>query len=81
MSNKTLAELNAIGVSMVAQANLDSEVPDDVLAQRILDEADPSFVGELGRALSRQKLVMWIHAERRKAQQRISASGDDKIEH
>jgi hypothetical protein len=58
---------------MVAKAELDTDVPDEVLAQRILTEADPSFVEELGRALARQRLVLWIQAERRRAQRRMLA--------
>jgi hypothetical protein len=68
-----LAQLSGMAVSMVAKAELDTDVPDEVLAQRILTEADPSFVEELGRALARQRLVLWIQAERRRAQRRMLA--------
>ena len=73
MPRRTLAELTRIAVSMVAQENLDSDETDKVLAQRILTEADPLFVDELGRALAHQRLVLWIQSERRKAQRRTSA--------
>jgi hypothetical protein len=67
MPRRTLAELAGIALSMVAKANLDSDLTDEVLAQRILSEADPLFVEELGRALTHQRLVMWIQNERRRA--------------
>jgi hypothetical protein len=80
MPRRTLAELTKIAVAMVARANLDSDVPDHVLAQRILREADPVFVEELGRALTHQRLVLWIQAERRKVERRMLATrpGDEK---
>jgi hypothetical protein len=80
MPTRKLAELTGIAVTMVAKANMDAYVSDEILAQHILDEADPLFVEELGRALSRQRLVMWIQAERRKAQRRMLARrlGTDK---
>jgi hypothetical protein len=70
---RDLSELSGIAVSMVANAILDADVPDEVLAQRITDEADPLFVTELGLALTHQKFLLWIRAERRKAQRRIEA--------
>ena len=67
MPRRTLAELTGIALFMVAKANLDSDLTDEVLAQRILSEADPLFAEELGRALTRQRLVLWIQTERRRA--------------
>jgi hypothetical protein len=73
MRRRTLAELSGIAVSLVAKADLDPNVSDEVLAQRILAEADPLFAEELGRALARQRLVLWIQAERRKTQRKMLA--------
>ena len=73
MPRRTLAELTGIALSMVANANLDSDLTDDVLAQRILSEADPLLVEELGRALTHQRLVLWIQAERRRAKRKMLA--------
>jgi hypothetical protein len=80
MPRRTLAELTKIAVAMVAKENLDAGVPDYVLAQRILREADPVIMEELGRALTHQRLVLWIQAERRKVERRMLATrpGDDK---
>jgi len=73
MPRRTLAELTGIALSMVANANLDSDLTDEVLAQRILSEAHPLFVEELGRALTYQRLVLWIQAERRRAKRKMLA--------
>lgn len=77
---RALSELSRIAVSMVANENLDAEVSDDVLARRILAEADPRFVEELGRALIHQRLVLWIQAERRRVERTKMAKehGADK---
>jgi hypothetical protein len=55
MPRTTLAELTGIALYMVARANLDSDLTDEVLAQRMISEADPLFVEELGRALNPPK--------------------------
>jgi hypothetical protein len=77
---RTMAELTRIAVSIVADENLDAGIPDQLLAQRILTKADPLFIGELGRALTHQRLVLWIQAERRRAERRMLArhSRDDQ---
>ena len=74
MHRRTLAELTGIALSMVAKANLDSDITDEVLAERLVAEAGPLFVEELGRALTHQRLVLWIRSERRRAQRRMLAS-------
>jgi hypothetical protein len=58
---------------MFEKANPDVDVPDDVLAHRILIEAGPRFAEELGFILTHQRLVLWIQAERRKAKRRALA--------
>ncbi len=75
MPRRTLDELTAIALSKVAKVNLDSDLTDEVLAQRILSDADPFFVEELGRALTHQRLVMWIQTERRRAKRIMLARG------
>lgn len=75
MADRTLGELAGIAVDLIAKRNLDSDVTDEVLAEHILTEADPLFVEELGRALTLQRLVLWIQAERRKAKRIILAKG------
>ena len=80
MPRRTLAELTRIAISMVAKENLDADIPDHVLAQRILTGADPLFVEELGRALAHQRVVLWIQNERRRTERRRSAKhrGEDQ---
>jgi hypothetical protein len=67
---RTLIELTRFAISMVAKANLDANVPDEALAQRILTEADPLFVEELGLALTSHRMVSWIQSERRLAKRK-----------
>src|ERR1700684_678924 len=62
---RTLMKLTRMGISMVAKANLDADVPDEALAHRILIEADPLFVEELKLALVNHRIVSWIQNERR----------------
>jgi hypothetical protein len=80
MPRRTLAELTRIAISMVAKENLDADIPDHVVARRILSEADPLFAEELGHAVAHQRLILWIQAERRRAKRRMLARrpGDDK---
>jgi hypothetical protein len=72
---RTLIELTRLGISMVANANLAADVPDESLAQRILAEADPLFVEELKLALTSHRMVSWIQSERRLLKRKQSEQG------
>jgi hypothetical protein len=69
----SLSELSRIAVTRISKADLTADVPDDVLAQRILDGCDPLFLEELGLALTRQRVALWIQAERRRVERRMLA--------
>jgi hypothetical protein len=70
---RALSELNGIAVTKISNADLTADIPDDVLVQRLLDEWDPLFLEELGLALTHQRVLLWIQAERRRAKRRILA--------
>jgi hypothetical protein len=70
---KTLTELTRVAASILAKADLGSGITDEVLAERILAEADPLFVLEWGYALSRQRLVELIQSKSRGAWRRVLA--------
>ena len=76
---RSLIELTRFGISMVAKANLDADVPDEALAQRILAEADPLFIQELGLALASHRMVGWVQSERRLTKRKRLERGQQTI--
>jgi hypothetical protein len=65
---RALSELSRIAITKIRKADLTANISDEVLVRRILDECDPSFLEELGLALTHQRMVLWIQAERRRVQ-------------
>lgn len=70
---RALSELSRIAVAKISKADLTTGVSDEVLARRILAECDSLFLEELGLALTHQRVVLWIQAERRRAERKMLA--------